>query len=373
MEAGVMKASEFRNRLADGTLSRRQFNRALAAAGLTAVTVPLVPRRARADEQATYFTWSGYDDAGFFPGYVKKHGVNPNTPIFADEEEAFQKMRAGGTFDVVHPCNNSLPRWQDAGVIQAIDTSRLSNWPDVFDELKTFDGAQRDGQQYFVPVDWGNTSIIYRTDLVDIPEESWTLMWDERYKGKLSMAAAAEETIPIAAVVAGAADPFNLTDEEMAKVKDLLIKQKPLLRFYWDTNTTIEEGLASGELVASTGWNSSAVTLKGQGVAVKFMNPKEGIFTYCCGLVLAKDAPNVDKAHDLMDAMIAPDAGKWLVEVQGYGHSNRKTFELVGDAMLAERGLPKDPSAFLNNGIMFKPNQRLEEISSLFESVKAGI
>jgi spermidine/putrescine transport system substrate-binding protein len=368
-----MKTSEFRSRLADGTLSRRQFNRMLAAAGLTTVTLPLIGRSARAEDQAIYFTWSGYDDPGFFPGYVAKNGTNPDMPIFADEEEALQKMRAGATFDVVHPCNNSLPRWVDAGVLQPIDTSRLSNWPDVFDTLKTFEGAQQDGKQYFVPVDWGNTSIIYRTDLVDIQEESWTLMWDERYAGKLSMAAAAEETVPIAAVVAGAADPFNMTDEEMAQAKDLLIKQKPLLRFYWDTNTTIEQGLASGELVAATGWNSSAVVLKNQGVAVKFMNPKEGIFTYCCGLVLTKDAPHPDKAYDLLDAMIAPEAGKWLVETQGYGHSNRKTFEVVDDAILAERGLPKDPSAFLNNGIMFKPNKRLEEISGLFEAVKAGI
>jgi spermidine/putrescine transport system substrate-binding protein len=368
-----MKRSEFVGRLAAGAWSRRRFNQLLASVGLSAVTAPVLRRSARAEEEAIYFTWSGYDDPGFFPGYVKKHGANPNMPIFADEEEAFQKMRAGATYDVVHPCNNSLPRWLDAGVIQPIDTSRLSHWADVFDTLKTFEGAQRDGKQYFVPVDWGNTSIIYRTDLVDIEEESWALMWDERYAGKLAMAAAAEETVPIAAVVAGAADPFDLTDQEIAKAKDLLLKQKPLLRFYWDTNTTIEEGLASGELVASTGWNSSAVTLKNQGYAVKFMNPKEGIFTYCCGLVLAKDAPNADAAYDLLDAMIAPDAGKWLVEVQGYGHSNRKTFDLVDEKLLAERGLPRDPSEFLNNGIMFKPNKRLEAVSSMFEAVKAGL
>lgn len=368
-----MKTSEFIGRMADRTLSRRRFNQVLAAAGLTAVAVPLASRRAHAEEQAIYFTWSGYDDPGFFPDYVKKHGANPNMPIFADEEEAFQKMRAGATHDVVHPCSDSMPRWLDGGVVQEIDTTRLSNWPDVFDSLKTFEGAQRDGKQYFVPIDWGNTSIIYRTDLVDIKEESWMLMWDERYAGRLSMAAAAGETVPIAGIAAGVADPFNMTDEELAKAKDLLIKQKPLLRFYWDSNTTIEEGLASGELVASTGWNSSAVTLKKQGIAVKFMNPKEGILTYCCGLVLAKGAPNPDAAYDLIDAMLAPDAGKWLIETQGYGHSNRKTFELIDEATLAERNLPRDPSEFLNRGIKFKPNKQLDAINSLFEAVKAGL
>ncbi len=368
-----MNKAELRARLADGALSRRQLTRLLGAAGLSMVAVPLTRRAARAAEQAIYFTWSGYDDPGFFPGYVKKHGSNPEMPIFADEEEAFMKMRAGSTHDVVHPCSDSMPRWLDGGVVQEIDTTRLSNWPDVFDSLKTFEGAQRDGKQYFVPVDWGNTSIIYRTDLVDIKEESWTLMWDERYAGKLSMAAAAGETVPIAGIAAGVADPFNMTEEELGKAKDLLVKQKPLLRFYWDTNTTIEEGLASGELVASTGWNSSAVTLKKQGIAVKFMNPKEGILTYCCGLVLAKGAPNPDAAYDLIDAMIAPDAGKWLIEMQGYGHSNRKAFELVDEATLADRNLPRDPSEFLNRGIKFKPNKQLDTITSLFEGVKAGL
>ena len=117
----------------------------------------------------------------------------------------------------------------------------------------------------------------------------------------------------------------------------------------------------------------AAVVLKGQGFDVKFMNPKEGIFTYCCGLVLAAGAPNPERAYDLLDAMIAPEAGKWLIETQGYGHSNRKAFDLVPEAILAERGLPRDPTQFLANGILFKPNKQLEEISSMFEAVKAGL
>ena len=360
------------DQLASKPMSRRQLNRLLAGTGLSLAVMPMMPGRASAAGQAIYFTWSGYDDPAFFPGYVAKHGSMPDTPIFADEEEAFLKLRGGSVVDVSHPCNNSIPRWREAGLLQPIDTSRLSNWADVFDSLKTFEGAQDGDKQYFVPVDWGNTSIIYRTDLVDISEESWTLLWDERYAGKISVANSAEETIPIAAVLIGAVDPFNPTDEEMVKIKELLVKQKPLVRFYWDTNTTIEQGLASGELVATTGWNSSAVTLKAQGVPVKFMNPKEGIFTYCCGLVLSKDAPNLDAAYDLIDAMIATDAGKWLIEVQGYGHSNRKTFELVDEAMLAERGIPKDPTDFLTAGHLYKPVLRLDEISNMYEAVKAG-
>jgi spermidine/putrescine transport system substrate-binding protein len=334
--------------------------------------VPLTGRAPRADDQATYFTWSGYDDPGFMPSYVEKHGATPNMPIFAEEEEAFTKLRSGFQVDVAHPCSGRIRRWRDADILQPIDTARLSNFGDVFPTLKSINGADEDGQ-WFVAIDWGNTSVVYRTDLVDIQEESWTILWDERYAGRLSIGEDITDTAIIAALLAGVQDPYDMTDDELAKVKDLLVKQKPLLRFYWSDNTTMEQALASGELVASSAWNSTVVTLQNQGVPVKFMSPKEGILTWCCGLVLAKGAPQPDKAHDLIDAMISPEAGKWLITEQGYGHSNKKAFDLVEEATLAARGLPRDPTELLSSGIFSKENARHDEVVKIFEEVKAGI
>lgn len=367
-----MEKNELLDRLADGRLTRRDLTKALASVGLMAVAMPLVPRAARAEDQVTYFTWSGYDDPGFMPGYVEKYGTTPNMPIFAEEEEAFTKLRAGYQVDVAHPCSGRIRRWRDAGILQPIDTSRLSHFGDMFPSLKSINGADEDGQ-WFIALDWGNTSVIYRTDLVDVPEDSWTVLWDERYAGKLSMGEDVTDTAIIAALVAGVADPYDMTDEELAEVKDLLAKQKPLLRFYWSDNTTMEQALASGELVASSAWNSSVLALRNQGVPVDFMKPKEGILTWCCGLVLTKDAPQVDKAHDLIDAMLSPQAGQWLITQQGYGHSNSKSFELVDEATLTALGLPKDPTQLLDSGIFSKENARHDDIVRMFEDVKAGI
>jgi spermidine/putrescine transport system substrate-binding protein len=164
-----------------------------------------------------------------------------------------------------------------------------------------------------------------------------------------------------------------MTDAEIAKVKDLLNKQKPLLRFYWDTNKTVEEGLAAGELVAATGWNSSIAALRKKGVRVKLMHPNEGILMYCCGLVLAKTAPHPDQAYDLLDALTAPDAGKWLIEQQGYGHSNRKSFDAVDDNTLTYHGLPKDPTNVLSTAILIQRNARSSDLDWMFEGVKAGL
>jgi spermidine/putrescine transport system substrate-binding protein len=367
-----MEAQDFLRAIKSGRMSRRDVLQMLTAAGVTMAMLPMGRANAQ-DGEAIYFTWEGYNDPGFHPGYTAKHNAEPEGPVFGDAEEALTKVRSGFKIDLAHPCNLDLKRWSEAGILQPIDTSRLSNWGNLFPGLTKLPYAQdANGGQLFVPVDWGNTSILYRPDLFDVKEESWTMLWDERYAGQISMSADATEAVPIAGIVLGAKDPFNMTDEEMAKAKELLVKQKPLVRFYWDSNSAVEQALASGELVASTGWNSSVVTLSGQGVNVKFANPKEGIMSYCCGLVLAKDAPHLDKAYDLIDAMIAPEAGKWLIEAQGYGHSNQKTFEIVDDKVLAERGLPKDPTVFFSQGIIQQPILETEKVQKLYEEVKAG-
>jgi spermidine/putrescine transport system substrate-binding protein len=368
-----VRKSEFTGRLADASLSRRTLGQLLATLGLAAVAVPVGGRWVRAEDQAIYFTWKVYGDPGFFPDYVAKHGANPEMATLAGDERDVQKLQKGFVVDVAHPCNSSLGRWYQADILQPIDTTRLSHWPDLFESLTTLKDAQQNGQQYFVPIDWGTTSVIYRADLVKPEEQSWNLLWDERYKGKLSVSRSAEETCAIAAILAGAKDPFNMTDDEIAVVKELLIKQKPLLRYYWDRSSTVEEGLAAGQLVAATGWNSSIAELRKKGVRVKVMEPKEGILIYCCGLVLAKNAPHIDAAYDLLDAITAPEAGKWLIEQLGFGHANRNTFDMVDEEILTDHGLPKDPKDLLSTAVLLQKNARIDALNWMFETVRAGL
>ena len=370
-----MRGNPIRDDLLRGRLSRRDLNKMLAAAGLSLVAMPLGRNARAAAGDMTYFTWSGYDLPGLFPGYVSKHGGPPGTALFADEEEALQKLRAGFQADVIHPCSARTRRWREAGVIQAFDTGRLANWADVFEPLKSINGANADGAQWFAPIDWGNTSVLYRTDLFDLQgqEESWTMLWDERYAGRLSIGEDITDTGVICGLLVGAENPYDLNDAQLAQTRELLKKQKPLLRFYWSDTTALEQAMASGEVVASSSWNSSVVALRNAGVPVAYAKPKEGILAWCCGLVLSATSQQVDLAHDLIDAMLSPEAGQWLITEYGYGHSNRKAFELVDVATLETIGLPPDPTAMFETAVFSRENTRLDELQAIFEEVKAGL
>jgi spermidine/putrescine transport system substrate-binding protein len=219
--------------------------------------------------------------------------------------------------------------------------------------------------------------VLYRTDLVDpkyVAEESWGILFDEAYAGRLGVYDAVDGAVIVAALWAGVNDPFAMTDEEIEHVRGILNAQRPLLRFYWTDQTSVEQGLASGEIVAAYAWNASVVALKKQGVPVKYMNPKEGILTWVCGFMMLKDGPGDEQAaYDFIDAALAPDSGRYLIDEYGYGHSNRKSFDLVEPERLAELGI-SSPEALFKQGIFFQPIEPAtrEKYIAMFEEVKAG-
>jgi spermidine/putrescine transport system substrate-binding protein len=362
---------------AAGRVDRRRFMRTLAAAGVGLGTMTLRQRLAAAKPNLTYFTWAEYDNPIFHNAYVTANGGTPNYAIFADDEEALQRVRNGYRADVGHPCTSNVVRWHDAGILKPIDTSRLENWPDVFDGFKTVAGVQIDGKTFHVPWEWGNSSIAYRPDKVEITEESFGLLLDERYKGKMSSFDNSEEVPIISAILAGAKNPFALTEDEYPKVEEIMTRLNANMRFYWTDTTEMQQALASGEIVAATAWNDVVKTMGDQGVPIKYMTPKEGILTWVCGMVLFKDGPGDEgQAYEFMDAMLSTESGVALMENFYYGHSNRKTLAVADPELVTGLALDKAEERIGDPKTHFfqpQPNEQRERLIAMFEKVKAGL
>lgn len=358
-----------------GELSRRDMLSAMAAVGLTVAMVPAGGRSAKAaGADATYFTWGGYDIPDLFQPYIAKHGEPPSFSTFGGSEEGLTKMRAGFVADVAHPCNQAVPRWVATGLFQPVDPAKLSNWENVIPSLYQLEGNMEGDRPYMVPMEWGQTSVTYRTDLVNVEgQESWDILWNEEYKGRLGVIASAGDTWWCAAIKAGV--PFSdiATEEGFQAVAAALREQRPLIRTYTDDMTTLEQALASGELVAAMTWNESAVKLRSEGVPVKFADPKEGALTWVCGAMMHKDA-DVDLAHDIIDSLISIESGVFLIGQYGYGCSNAKAFEEFTEEELANLGLSSNPNEVLKAGKFQIPqSQEFEtKMNQEFENIKAG-
>jgi spermidine/putrescine transport system substrate-binding protein len=230
--------------------------------------------------------------------------------------------------------------------------------------------------QWFVPCGWGYLSVLYRSDMVDLQgqPESWNLLWDPRYKGQISTITEMDGAVIPAAVALGIPNPFAMSDEEIAKVKDYLIKQRDLIRFYWTDPAQLEQAMASGEVVAAFAWMASNANLRKQGVPVRYAQPKEGLLGFIDGFIMLKDGPGKEQnAYDFVDAWIAPESGKFMIESVGYGHSNRKAFDLASAEAKEALGL-SSPDKLVSSTIFLAEIDpaRREKYVKMFEDVKAG-
>lgn len=343
-----------------------------AGLGLLAAAMVAIGGPALADGKLKYFTWSGYELPDFSKTFLAAHPDGVEYSMFGDDDDAFTKVKAGFRPDVAHPCYDKVARWNKEGLLQPIDTKRIKNWDAIFPTFRNLPDIQAgDGKVWFVPWDWGNTSILYRTDLVKNPEQSWNLLWDKQYAGRMATIDAVHDT-PIVAALLAHVNPFDMSPAELDKVADKLREQRPLLSAYTTDMTSVEQSLASGALVAAMTWNASAVALKKQGVPVEFMKPKEGMLTWTCGYVLLKDSKNVDLAYDFINSRLEADSGKYLIEQYGYGASTKTAFDGVPKADLDKLQLPADPDVMLKSTIFTGPMKQNDDLAKMFEKVKAG-
>lgn len=360
-------------------VSRRRF--LAAASGVASAVVMQGPGGvALADTgDVTYFTWAGYELPEFHQEFIDEHGGSPDSTFFASEDEALAKLRAGFKADVLHPCTYSIQRWYDADVIRPIDVSRLPRWSEVMPDLVAVIPVWEDDAPLWIPWDWGHSSLVVRSDLVEpelLDNPSWSLLLDERLSGRIAMWDALETNVGIAARIAGVADPNDVTDEEFERIMDVLRKLHSQSKFYWSYEQDIQPAMASGEVVATYLWPSVVNRLTAEGVAIEYVeNPQEGKFYWGCGLALGAGGEGDEAAaYDLINAMLAPESGKYLIDEYGFGHSNAKSFEIADPEAVRAFGVSGDVGGAMQGARLesLSPSM-LARYTTAFEEIKAGM
>lgn len=344
-----------------------------AAAGLSAA-----PAFAE-DGDLLVFDWSGYEEPAFHPRYVEKHGDSPTFTFFGDEDEAFEKLRSGFKADLGHPCSQSVVKWRDAGLLQPLDTSRIEGWNDLLPGIMAMKdlATTADGTAWFMPWDWGNTSLTYNTEKIAAEDvTSLKAFADPKFKDRVSLPDNVDDAFALASLTIGLKDWTHMTDEQFAEAAAFLREVHKNVRLYWTDSTEIVQALGGGEVDLAWAWNDASTQLAAEGQPIASnKDTAEGITTWVCGYVLLKDAPgSIDKAYDFLSAVNAdPEVAKYIVNDWGYGHANAKSMAAVDPAVLAAKGYA-DVEKFVDKTLFqspVPPELKLRMIDE-FEKIKAG-
>ena len=108
-----------------------------------------------------------------------------------------------------------------------------------------------------------NTSVTYRTDLAPeyVGKESWKILFDPKYKGRVAGLDGVDDTVTLIAKTWDI-DPYNMTPEQWTTLQGKLREFVAAARFISSDETSLSQGLASGEIVAAITWNQTPTALK---------------------------------------------------------------------------------------------------------------
>jgi spermidine/putrescine transport system substrate-binding protein len=288
--------------------------------------------------------WSGYEAEDFWIDFAE---ANPDTDVTFEfgisDADILALMEAGSQADLFHFYSGWQEFYVDEGLVQPIDTSLLTNWDTVPDSFK--EQGQVDGVQYFLPWDWGFTSILYNTDQV-AEVTSWDALFNEDYSGHISMWNDGPAAVTVSSYINGW-DETDLTDDQLAQIEEDWIAQRPLNGpiGYWSAEyTDLCPAVLDGTVWVAYAWQGCYATALYEGTPVAYANPDEGRNSWIgfYGISATSESPQL--AHAFLDAKLAELTCGNAVYLFYYGCANQDVMDAVEDPILIEAFGINDPA-----------------------------
>ena len=346
-----MEPSEVARRFRAGQISRRDVAKLFGALGLVSALGPTLaqnPALAQ-DNVLTMIIWEGYASDEWKVPFEQKYGakVEPTPAGTGDEMFAAMKGSGGTTYDMVSASSDLPERLYRADLLAEIDASKLTNYNDLYPQFQRPPYITFEDKLYGVNFAWGPTVILYDPAVVTTEPTSWKAMIDEQYKGKISTWNYPLQIAQYALLLDPKPEnPFVLTDEQLAQVKDILVKQRPLVRKYWDLGGEVAELYMNKEIVISDGWPYITQQIIGSGGAIKEAWPTEGVTGWSDSWCISKSAANPDLALKWADWMIGPEGQEGVMKVMNYAVTNKKVIEAVPAERRAELRMTDIPTDY---------------------------
>ena len=302
------------------------------------------------DKALNLYSWSAYIPEQALQRFKDETGIRVKYDIFDSAEALDSKLLTGGSgYDVVFPASSGLARAIQAGAVQPIQRSRLSNLGNLDAELLAKLAVADPGNQYGVPYTWGTVGLGYNREALErrlprVPRNSLDLLFKPEYASQLKDCGIAvidspQEVISIALNYLGK-DPYSSDRGDLAAVQQLLAGLQPNLR-YVGSGRHIDD-LAKGEICLALTYNGDALMAAdnareaGQPFSVEYRIPVEGTLIWFDTLAIPADAPHPQAAHAFIDHMLRPESIAELTNSVFFANANQAATALVDEAITGD-------------------------------------
>jgi spermidine/putrescine transport system substrate-binding protein len=195
-----------------------------------------------------------------------------------------------------------------------LDQSRMTNFYKYSSDLVK-DPAYDRGNVYTMAWQSGITGIGYDPNLTGRELTSWQDLLDPAFEGKIGMFADNQD-LPSSALCAVGVNPETSTPQDWQKAADWLIKQRPLVRKYYDQGYA--GALARGDLWATMAWSGDVFIKQQDNPDLRFIVPEEGAAIWTDNMCIPVHAEHPLDAMIYLDWVYQPKIAAMLCDYIWY-------------------------------------------------------
>jgi len=321
--------------------------------------------------------WEGYADPSFVKAFEEQCGCKVSASYMGSSDELVAKLRGGSAsnYDVISPSSDVATMIATTGLAAPLDLTKIPSYGQLAPKLTSLPLVRSNGQVYGVPFMWGPDPLVYDTTVFATPPTSWNVLWDAKYKGKISVWDDLS-TVYMAAQVLGYDKPspdqlYNLSDEQLEAVKKKLLELKPNVRKMWSTGGELTNLFQNHEVVAAMGWPLMTNQLRKSGFPAGETIPQENTTGWIDHLMITSASENKELAQKFLEFMIQAQTQKKVADVTGYTPANPGAAQLMTDEQ--KKSLHLDDVDNYQKRLYFWQNvPRREKYNEVWNEVKAA-
>jgi putative spermidine/putrescine transport system substrate-binding protein/spermidine/putrescine transport system substrate-binding protein len=321
--------------------------------------------------------WEGYADPSFMAGFEEKCQCKVRASYMGSSDELVAKLRGGSAanYDVISPSSDVATSIATTGLAAPIDLAEIPTYQKLMPRLTSLPLVKSGGKIYGVPYQWGPNPLLYDTTAFPTAPDSWNVLWNPKLKGKVSVWDDLS-TIYMAAQVLGYDKPdphalYNLTDDQLDKVKAKLLQLKPNIRKIWATGGELTNLFQNHEVTLAMGWPLITNQLRKQNFPIGETIPKENTTGWIDHLMITAASEHKALAHQLIEYLVEAKTQQMVIAVTGYLPSNPEAAALLSDE--EKKNLHLDDLDHYQQRIYFWEDvPRRDKYNQIWNEVKAA-
>jgi len=281
------------------------------------------------DDKLVVCNWGEYIDPEVLTIFEEETGINVVYEEFETNEILYPKVSSGAiAYDVVCPSDYMIQRMIENDLLTEINFDNIPNIKNIgkqyMEQSRQFDPENK----YSVPYCWGTVGILYNKTMVDEPVNSWSILWDPKYKDNILMQDSVRDTFGATLKYLGYS--LNSTDlDELTEAKNLLIEQKPLVQAY--VIDQVRDKMIGNEAALGVIYSGEAIYTQKENPNLEYVIPKEGSNIWIDSWVIPKNAEHKENAEKFINFLCRPDIALMNFEYITYSTPNEAARELIED------------------------------------------